>query len=371
MRQLIPQISYLFLPRAASRTQLSGYIVEFSRRPDSAEVMPEGVRTMMEEILPPEDVSRFSAVLAQEEFHIELERLFRSEWLLGTPQEVHIQPRKAHKDRCTFEIAVKTESTWHRVIGKVYAVDRSDVLSAMQAVVQSGFGPDAEFAIPRPLAYLSSFHVLFEEKVQGTWAMEVFLKRDGDEQIATARRCGAWLGRFHNIAPRLGNVAEPRGLVPQLSYWTDQIKNSGEPFVHKGESLLQKLEAAMPATGTAAVCAGHGSYMPEHVFLAGRRTIAIDLDEHDVADPGRDLAWFVVSLQRLGLKHLGSLHAHDTAVDAFLQTYAAGRPRDALKYLPFFKAAECLHRANRDLYKRTIPIPQWADIMLDEGLRAL
>ncbi len=326
---------------------------------------------MMEEILPAEHVSRFSAVLAQEEFHNELERLFLSEWHWGTPQEVHIQPRKAHKDRCTFEIAAKTESGWHSVIGKVYAVDRSDVLSAMQAVVQSGFGPEAEFAVPRPLAYLSSLHVLFEEKVQGRWAMEVFLNGSLDEQIASARHCGAWLARFHTVAPQLGKRDEPRELLPQISYWGERIKSFGEPFAGKCELLSRKLETLMPASSIVQYCAGHGSYIPEHVFLSEGRTIAIDIDEHDVADPGRDLAWFVVSLQRLGLKQVGSLRARDAAVDAFLREYSAARPHETLNHLPFFKAAECLHRAHRDLFKRTIPIPQWADIMLDEGLRAL
>jgi len=326
---------------------------------------------MMDEMLPADAVSHFSAVLAQEEFRAELDRLFLSEWHWGTPQEVRLRPLKAHKERCTFEIRVRTENGWHSVIGKVDTIDRSDVFAAMQAIVRSGFGPKAAFAIPLPLAYLPLLHVLFEENVQGRWALEVFLNGGPDEQLETARRCGAWLAQFHTSAPRLGNRDEPGGLLPQIDYWAEQIKGSGELLSTKCELLLRKLDAAMPAEGTLEFCPGHGSYIPQHVFLSGRRTITIDLDKYDLADPGRDLAWFVVSLQRLGLRQSGSLRARDMAVDAFLQAYASDRPVEALKHLAFFKAAECLHRAHRDLYKRTTPIPSWACIMLEEGLRAL
>ena len=333
--------------------------------------MPDAVRVMMEEMLPADDVSHFSAVLATGEFRTELGKLFTSHWQWGIPQEIHLRPFKAHKDRCTFEIAVKTESGWHSVIGKVHTVDRSDVFAAMQAVVESGFGSEAEFAIPRPLAYLSSLHVLFEEKIQGKWAMDVFLDGSSEEQAETARRSAAWLARFHTVAPRMGDVDGPNDLLPSIRYYAGQIRKFGEPFATKSNLLLQRVESATPELNAVEFYPGHGSYIPEHVFLSGPRTIVIDIDEHDLADAGRDLAWFTVSLQRLGLKKLGSIRVRDAAVEAFLQSYEAARGADVMKHFRFFKAAECLHRAHRDLYKRKSPIPQWADIMLDEGLHTL
>lgn len=333
--------------------------------------MPDAMRVMMDEMLPADDVSRFSAVLTGKEFRGELNRLFLKEWYWGVPEEVRIRPFKAHDDRCTFEISGRTGSEWHTVIGKVHTVDRSDVFAALQAVARSGFGPGSEFAISQPLAYLSSLHVLFEEKIQGKWAMDVFMNGSLDEQIETARRSGAWLARFHTMAPRLGEIEGPGDLLPSIRYYAGQVRKLGESFAVKSDLLLEKVEAEMPASDTVELCPGHGSYIPEHVFLNGPRTVVIDIDERDLADPGRDLAWFIVSLQRLGLKKLGSIRARDAAVEAFLQTYEALRGREAMMHLPFFKAAECLHRAHRDLYKRTSPIPQWANIMLDEGLRTL
>src|SRR5439155_702257 len=107
------------------------------------------------------------------------------------------------------------------------------------------------------------------------------------------------------------------------------MRSFGGPLGIKAALLLRNLEAAIPTPGSFEPCAGHGSYMPEHVILSGRRTMVIDLDEYDVADPARDLAWFIVSLERLGLKKRGSLRAHDQSVDAFQDAYRASGPRVA------------------------------------------
>ncbi len=338
-----------------------------SQRRDSPKMIMPSVIT--EEILPAEDVSRFSALLSGEEFRRELGRLFVSQWRWGKPEEVQVKPLKAHKDRCTFDVRVKTEQGWRSIIGKVYSNDRPDVMIMQKAVAQSGFGPDGKFAIAQPLAYVSSLRILFEEKIQGKLAMELFLNGSPDEQTEAARRSGKWLARFHSYAPRLGRTTAPKELLPQISYWSERIKRSGEPFASKSESLFRRLDSTMPDSVES--CCGHGSFIPEHVFLNGPQTIAIDLDEHDVADPSRDLAWFIVSLERLGLKQGLSLRAHDREVTAFLETYVSARNLDASKQLPFFKAVECLHRAHRDLYKRTVPIPEWSEAMIDEGLSSL
>ena len=316
-------------------------------------------------------VSRFAAVLDRDEFRSELDRLCVSEWRWGAPQAVRFQPLKWHLERCTFEIAVKTETGWHSVIGKVYGVERAGVFRMWEAVWQAGFGPGAEFYIPQPLAYLPSMRILLEEKIQGPSAKEILLSGTPRERIAAAERCGRWLARFHTAAPRLGNAVDIRRESSRLRHWVDRVTSFGQPFADKGARLFRELEAAAPAPGTVEYCAGHGSYIPEHVFLSGPRTTVIDLDEYDVADPGRDVAWFVVSLQRLALVHLGAFHALDGPAQHFLESYLSAGNGGGTAHYPFYRALECLHRARRDLYKRVPPVPEWAEIMLDEGLRAL
>src|SRR6266702_5198113 len=147
---------------------------------------------------------RFSAKLAQRDFQAEVLRLFRSHGWARTLPAMRLRVLNAHKDRCMFKVSLDTENGWQSVIGKVHDVDRSDVVGAMQSIVDAGFGPTAEFAIPRPLTYVPSLHVLLEERIQGTEVKEIFLNGAFDERLAAARRCGAWLARFHPGSPRQG-----------------------------------------------------------------------------------------------------------------------------------------------------------------------
>ncbi len=127
----------------------------------------------------------------------------------------------------------------------------------------------------------------------------------------------------------------------------------------------------MPEASRLEFLAGHGSYIPRHVLLRGGRTVAINLDDHDVADPGRDLATFVASLEGLGLKHQGSIKAFDGPIKEFLEAYAARGPRNALSHLSFYKAADLMDRARRDLCKWNPPFRSRAEASLDEGLAVL
>src|SRR6266851_3639264 len=157
-----------------------------------------------------EAISRYAAALDREIFLEELDRLAFSEWHWGTRQELRVQALKCHRHRrCVFDIAVKTESGWHSVIGKVYAKDRADIFQAMDAFKRAGFGPEAEFSIPQPFLYLFSLGILLVEKVEGPSAKDILLSGTPDEHIAASEKCGEWLGRFHNGAPGIGKVNEP------------------------------------------------------------------------------------------------------------------------------------------------------------------
>ena len=313
----------------------------------------------------------FLAALDQEEVRNELGRLCSSERHWGGLQELRIQALRSHRKRATFEIAVKTDSGWHGVIGKVYAPDRADIFRAMEAFGQAGFGPEAEFSIPQPFVHLPSLGVRLEEKVPGPSAKDTFLTGSPSERTAAAERCGRWLARFHTAAPRLGREADLGEMSSRCQRWTDELARSGGAIARKSEELFRKLQAAAPPAGAVPYCAGHGSYIPDHVILSGRRTATIDLDEYDVADPSRDVAWFTVSVRRRALTHLGSLDLLDGAVEEFVRAYVAAGRRRAIAHLAFHTAVECLHRARRDAGSEAPLGREWAEIMLDEGLRAL
>src|SRR5205814_8934258 len=145
---------------------------------------------------------------------------------------------------------VNTESGWHSVIGKVHTVYRSDVFQTLDAVSRAGFGPEAEFATPRPLAYLHALHVLLEERVPGRVAMDVFVNGTPEERLAAAERSARWLARFHAAAPRLGDSADVGEEVPRFGQWRDEIASLGKPFAAKAERLSLKLHAGAPSAGS-------------------------------------------------------------------------------------------------------------------------
>src|SRR5205085_12702373 len=108
-----------------------------------------------------------------------------------------------------------------------------------------------------------------------------------------------------------------------------------------------------------------------HVLLAGDRTVTVDWDGYDVADPARDAARFIIALERLALGRLGSIRALDAAADVFKETYVAvGRP-DVVAGLPFYKAATCLQLAAYGVYHKVFHWREQVATMLDGGLRIL
>src|SRR5207237_6525043 len=141
-------------------------------------------------------VALFAAVLDKQEFCSELDRLCLSEWHWGTRQQVRARALKWHGDRCTFEIAMRTEGGWHSVIAKVYKMGRPDVFQAMAALSRAGFSTEAQFSIPQPFIYLSSLGIRLEEKVQGPSAKEIFLNGSPDERFVAAERSGQGLRRL-------------------------------------------------------------------------------------------------------------------------------------------------------------------------------
>ncbi len=265
---------------------------------------------------------------------------------------------------------MKTDGGWQSVIAKLFTVDRRDAFVAMQRIHQAGFGLGAEFAVPRPIAYLPSMRILIEEKVEGRQVKGILLADDQSEQVEAVRRCAAWLARFHTRAPRFGNQVKPKAFLEHVREWANMVSAFGGSFAAKCESLIKKLGAEVPVEGTFEYCPGHGSYIPSHVLLGSGRTVTIDFDELELVDPARDLAWFLISLERLGLKYERA-PGSQRLTGPFLDAYFEEGCREAQRYFAFYKGAEYLHRARHDLYKRIPPVPEWAEIMLDKALREL
>ena len=274
--------------------------------------------------------------------------------------------------RCTLEIGLRTESGWHVLIGKVSRKDGSDVFETMKRIQQAGFGPHEEFSIPEPLAYLPQVRLVLQEKVEGQVVEEVFLTGDDPSRAAAAERSAHWLARFHARAPRTGPDSPPDDYLStkRMRRCAPQMVTLDGSFARKVDRLHELLEGAASSLAPSNLCAGHGAYRPDHVILCPGRTVVFDFDTHDVADPARDVARFLVALRRSALE-LGSIRALDAPYEVFLKTYLTVGEPGVERNLPFFEAAAYLKRAKRILTRMAADWRNRTDAMLDEGLRVL
>jgi aminoglycoside phosphotransferase (APT) family kinase protein len=233
------------------------------------------------------------------------------------------------------------------ILGKAYATNRQDVYQFMVALQEAGFDRAADFSIPQPIAYLPALNLLLQEHVEGPIARKVLNDDDERVRVGAAEQCGRWLGTFHNRAPRSGQVQEFEDFLAVLEKGGQALMEGGRPFAGKTRRLMEGLRAAQPGPGTVKLCAGHGDFGAYQVVLAPKRTVVFDWDGFDVGDPTRDVARFVVSLEKRAFSPRSS-YRMDACIAAFLEAYfaAGGQPEVAVR-LPFYKAATYLHRAGR------------------------
>lgn len=321
----------------------------------------------------PDVLDRWSEVADPETLDAALRRL-PDAWELGPTRVVQVRLIKPHQRRCVFQAVLETGSGPRTLIGKAYSRDRSDIADAMAAFSAAGCGPEAECSIPRLYAYLPTLAVRLEEKVEGPSAEARMLQGTAAERADAARRCGRWLGEFQGRAPVLaeGKAVDFERERQRWRTWSEELAGLGGRLALEAPRLASALEAAIPPAGSFTPVAAHGGYIAEHVILRGpTRTVAIDLDGYGAADPDREVAWFVISLQRSALKELGALNALNHRVKEFTRAYREASGRGILPRAGFYRAMECLHRGHRDAFGRVPPAQDWAELMVDEGLRAL
>jgi aminoglycoside phosphotransferase (APT) family kinase protein len=285
--------------------------------------------------------------------------------------ELRVLRQKPGQGRCTFEITLETTSGCHSLIGKVYAEDRADVYHTMEDISRAGFGPGAEFAIPRPLAFLAPLRLLLCEKVAGTRATDLILSPHECDRVLAAERCARWLARFHALGPQSGRVVRLTDQLRLLEGCWHSLADRGRPFAGTASRLFERLSVTARGLGDIELCAGHGMYTSGQVLLHEGRTVTVDWDTYSVTDPSYDVARMLVGFKRLGLRHFGSMHALDGAAEAFLKTYVDSGRSQVRTHLAFQEAAICLERAKRELDKQTRGWRERAEVMLDEGLRVL
>lgn len=300
-----------------------------------------------------------SSVLAKQ-----LQALSSCPWW-GALGDVRVNVLKWHRTkRCTFEITFQAG-----IVGKVYSTDRQDEYEYMRKLQDSGFGPEAELSIPQPIAYIPHLRLLLQERVEGIRAEAVFRSGDTREREQAAERCAAWLARFHTLAPPAGKVVSIQDLLDQCEKKWRFIAAEDSSLALKAEELFKQLQTSSCTPGHVLMRAGHGDFAYHQMVFSRGRTIVFDWDVYETTDPSRDVARFMVSLERLALKYLGSLNALDGAAETFLRTYLnSGGPSQVTEDLAFHKAANYLWYAQWEAKTKRRGWRQRAEIMLDEAL---
>jgi aminoglycoside phosphotransferase len=295
-----------------------------------------------------------------------------SQWPWGVPQEVRVKalhwklPKK-----CTFDVCVLVDTGQRHLIAKVYAKVGEVVYKAMEELWRAGFNRDAEASIAEPIAYMPTLRLLLQEKVEGLKAQEVFQHVDERSQVAAAERCARWLARFHALGPRSGPLVPIEMVLRKMERRSRVIAERGGDMAAKSERLFRRFEAAARNLETPIVRPCHGDFGIHNIIFEGKRTVAFDLDNYGLADPARDVARFIVKLERTGLDFLGSIRAVDRAVEAFIKTYVASGGAPVAERVSFYKAAYYVWNAKKDVTIRVRRLHERADVMLDEGLRTL
>jgi len=299
-----------------------------------------------------------------------LREVFPDQW--WPIQDIQFKILKHHRGkRCTFEFALRTAKAWSYMIGKVYAADRSDVYRAMDAISRAGFGPHDEFSIPQPLAYVPALRLLLQERVQGPRAKQIFLTGSERDRAMASERCAQWLATFHATAPRSGCLFDLTHQMDSIERWSKTIAKLGEPLASQVSQLSERVQRDAPSTNGRELCAGHGSYNCNQIILTEDRTVTFDWDGYDVADRCRDLARFLVALQRLALKYLGSFRGLDAVADVFLKTYQSLTPFEVGPDLSWYRALTCLRLAKYEASRPVCTFRDGIEALLGEGFRVL
>src|SRR5205823_12961791 len=73
--------------------------------------------------------------------------------------------------------------------------------------------------------------------------------------------------------------------------------------------LSERLRASAPAPGSFPLCASQGDFWERQIIFANGRTVVLDWDDYDVADPARDVAHFIIVPIKRSEEHTSELQS--------------------------------------------------------------
>jgi len=206
--------------------------------------------------------------------------------------------------------------------GKAYYDDAGrHVGDAMRQLWQSRAVQSGALGIARPLLYVESDRILWQEGLQG----DTLEQRYPDDRMppAALRRVAGAIAALH--ASPVAHIPRQRPIdaLADLRERADVIAGVRPLLRARLDHIVRVLGAALP--GPAPLATLHGDLHPKNVFLMGDRVCLIDLDNIRRGSAEHDLAsWIACMLYRAALRreHVESVLV---ATHAFVREYARER----------------------------------------------
>lgn len=246
-----------------------------------------------------------------------------------TDPELTLTVRRSREDPRGAVAHYVFEGSLH-IVAKLYpeSAQGRAAYAILDSLWYRGFGSNAPFRVPEPLAYLAEYGVILMRGAPGE-SLSRLGSFDGETIGDALSRASLWLAALHASPQRVG----PREDALHGAFRLEQRVAKAVACRPDLEDFFGRAEEKLTARGEAAIqpraqVQTHGRFRPEHVFLAPKFVTASNLDRAALADPMKDLGEFIHHLRwevaREGLKN----EAAEESVGAFLREYVRCCPFD-------------------------------------------
>jgi thiamine kinase-like enzyme len=173
------------------------------------------------------------------------------------------------------------------VVAKIYSDEGGEACFAnMRALWSSSFGERRNPpGLPRPIEYLREPRVLILERVAGRALAEI-----GEPDAGAVQDAVRLAAALHGSDARPARRRSARGILRSLRRKAERISRLDSALGANVDRVVAALEDSRGIERQLVPC--HGDFSPRNVLAGTDRSVLIDWDRFQLADPARDVAYF-------------------------------------------------------------------------------
>jgi Ser/Thr protein kinase RdoA (MazF antagonist) len=217
------------------------------------------------------------------------------------------------------------ETTPIRLMGKlrVKGVDTRS-MAVQAALYQKGFVDDSadEVSVPQVWGSMPSFHLWFQERVEGVPFGEVLAGADG---IQWAERAATALAKLHDTEIPTHRTHRRADELRILHSHLAPVIESHPEWGERIETFLAEAEAYSARVAEMEYVGIHRDFYQDQLVVAGERLYLVDFDLYCCGEAAVDVGNFIAHLQEWGLREYGSIDHFAPHIEAFRNRYLALR----------------------------------------------